>query len=72
MFVELQSPEDVVELSNKLGRRYSEFVGDTTSQRITTDNFDLATQKFPVVVFVDESECSIIYFPTKIIPLEEL
>lgn len=75
MFVKLNSPEEAAELFAKLADEYVDFVGDAAYQQVSMMDFDIATQKFPVTVFVqhdDEFTHTFIHFPSKIHTLEEL
>jgi hypothetical protein len=69
MFVKLNSPEDAENLHNKLAN------GGYFQEDVTLVGFELATQTYPVIVFVEtdyDADTHTIHFPSKIHTLEEL
>lgn len=75
MFVKLNSPEEAAFLFDKIMNEYIGYCGDLAYTCVSTENYDQATQKFPVVVFVQEdyeNPHTFIHFPSKIYVLEEV
>lgn len=74
MFVKLESPEDASILFAELAELYTPYT-DRPDLHVTFNDFDRATQTFPVIVFVEndfDGQHTLVHFPSKVLTVGEL